>query len=67
MIGNYAIPFKKGNEPMTERTFSNFEELYKFVVANKTADWTNSVNVHLPSRATDEEREKIRNLGLVPN
>lgn len=69
MAGNYCIQFhdKNGVLPMRETVFEGFNPLLEWL---KTYDKTKSkdaINVHLPSCATDGERQSVRDLGFVPN
>jgi len=69
MAGEYSIQFhdKTGKEPMREKRFNDFVSLKQFIAENKTAEWENSVQVHVPSRASDDERLEIRQMGFQSN
>ena len=70
MAGNYSIQFADASlpkGPMTERVFPDFDALVRFIRENRSDAWANAVNIHLPARAPDEERQTIRSMGFQPN
>ena len=69
MVGSYSVQFhdKNGVKPMRKKTFENFDSLFEFVSGFRATESSDAINVHLPSRATRDERRRMREGGYISN
>ena len=67
MVGNYSIQFhdKNGVKRMREKVFGDFEALFAYAMKFRGNESTDAINVHLPARATDAERYRMRANGFI--
>jgi hypothetical protein len=68
MSGDYSIQFhdRADKEPMREKVFEGFGDLYVFL-STFDRNGPDAINVHLPARTTEAERQQIRDLGFKAN
>jgi hypothetical protein len=66
MVGNYCIQLhdKNGIARMRETVFKDFKNLLQWLKMYDAKNTPGTINVHLPSRATDAERQSTRHLGF---
>ena len=70
MNGQYSIQFQDKHDPkkrMRETTFDDFSALYAFLRSFDAATSPEAIQVHLPSHASEVERQQVVSLGYQLN